>query len=319
MSCLINDLSLARQYSCDADFLKDVAELLRLRQQLAIIHDNLYCSRNLGNASVTAQRTFAQIAMAADKNLQQQILLWINRKGPFWDEQRSFHANDYFELGGIDVTDLGVGEAARRTLLGSNSSTWSFPKGGFDTSPLSVQHGLSQAPLGQIELPNFWQIQQLKQGILATLPRPNNWQEVLLAVKARFPNLVFSDEILLRLQPEPFSEYVTERIFELLGVLQAFLEARHPDGSYSERNNELIAQHFSGGKAWFTDESASNKRNCKSVLTWTDPENAALKIFAPWHGKIKTPQFRIHFSPWPLSPQDKKLKVLYIGPKLTKD
>jgi hypothetical protein len=40
------------------------------------------------------------------------------------------------------------------------------------------------------------------------------------------------------------------------------------------------------------------------------------KIFCTWHGKVKTPQYRIHFS-WPISAVA-PLYVVYIGPKITK-
>jgi hypothetical protein len=52
-------------------------------------------------------------------------------------------------------------------------------------------------------------------------------------------------------------------------------------------------------------------------MSFVDPENPAKKFFCPWHGKIQTPQFRIHFE-WPIPAHQQRLKVLYIGPKITK-
>ena len=49
-------------------------------------------------------------------------------------------------------------------------------------------------------------------------------------------------------------------------------------------------------------------------MTFKDPEGRELICF--WHGKIKTPQYRIHFS-YPIE-KGAPLYIAYIGEKLTK-
>ena len=146
---------------------------------------------------------------------------------------------------------------------------------------------------------------------------PINWSQMLATAHASFDSLALAADCMDSLKMEPFSSYVVERVFELLRVLNEFMECRNKDGTHSNRNNELIAHHFSGGKAWFSSESDSNQRNFKQDLTFPDPDRPGQKIFCPWHGKIKTPQYRIHFE-WPMK-SSPKLRVLYIGPKITKD
>ena len=51
---------------------------------------------------------------------------------------------------------------------------------------------------------------------------------------------------------------------------------------------------------------------------FADPEIEGREIFAHWHGKIKHRYFRMHFE-WPVPRQATLLKVLYLGPKLTKN
>jgi hypothetical protein len=51
-------------------------------------------------------------------------------------------------------------------------------------------------------------------------------------------------------------------------------------------------------------------------MTFPDPEGGA-DIFAHFHGKISHRFFRLHFD-WPVPSTATRLKVLYIGPKLTK-
>ncbi len=55
----------------------------------------------------------------------------------------------------------------------------------------------------------------------------------------------------------------------------------------------------------------------KKDMTFTDPEDAQKGLFCSWHGKIKTPQIRIHFE-WLRPKGQRSIKVAYIGPKITK-
>ncbi|MFN0043644.1 MAG: hypothetical protein ACKVSF_10595, partial [Alphaproteobacteria bacterium] len=95
------------------------------------------------------------------------------------------------------------------------------------------------------------------------------------------------------------------------------MEDRHPTGAEGPNARELRQQHFVGDRARFSDESARNKVEFSAAMTFVDPDNANRRIFCPWHGKIQTPQFRIHFE-WPVPVGQQLLKVLYIGPKITK-
>ena len=97
----------------------------------------------------------------------------------------------------------------------------------------------------------------------------------------------------------PFSSLVTKRIFELLDVLNCIVNETDGSGGVSEAGLQILNDHFVGEKAWFTDESDTNKRAFKYAMTFPDMNNPdGEKLFCPWHGKIKTPQIRIHFE-WP--------------------
>jgi hypothetical protein len=88
--------------------------------------------------------------------------------------------------------------------------------------------------------------------------------------------------------------------------------------------NALILSHyryllFMGEKAWFTDEGGRNKTNFRKEMTFCDPEDTSRNIFCSWHGKINISYpIRIHFS-WPITAEQRKIKVVYIGPKITKE
>jgi hypothetical protein len=318
MDCLIHDLSLNGQYVNSVDFLDHLTLLLRLRFEQPSIKHGMRCSRTIGTRPVTATQNLREIVQSwTDKTHRSLALQWIQSQGPFWEDDRESADEDYFECLSQDVTDQGLGEAARRILQGSGITTYSFEKGGFDFSPVIVQHGLPENPLGDFHVENFWTLDKLKIAALRAMPKVENWDQTIEQARIRFPKLLLADYIITPLRRETFTYYLAERIFELLGKLQEFVESRDVNGNYSHKTYELIENHFSGGKAWFTDESVSNKTHFSDALTFDDPSNPSQKLFCPWHGKIKTPQFRIHF-PWPLLSHETQLRIVYIGPKLTK-
>ncbi|MBA6098372.1 hypothetical protein H4C80_14690 [Pseudomonas juntendi] len=243
------------------------------------------------------------------------MLSWVTKSGPFWDTQRHFVADDYFEHQNVDVTDTALGEAARATLSGAKSNLISFKGGGFDYRPVAVQHGITEDILGKIELQNEWDFSHIRHILIAATPPPLNWHQMLEQSIHKFENLAFSPLCIDQLLAEPFSSYVVERVFELCKVLDEYAKILRMSGKPTARSNEILAQHFSGEKAWFTDESDTNKRNFAEKLRFKNFDGEG-KTSCPWHGKIKTPQYRLHFK-WPLTPGD-RLEIFYIGPKITK-
>jgi hypothetical protein len=89
------------------------------------------------------------------------------------------------------------------------------------------------------------------------------------------------------------------------------------DGCLDDLGLDLLQKHFVGEKAWFSDESDENKARFKDEMTFPDPEDSSCSLRCYWHGKIKTPQYRIHFE-WPVPPPFRRIKIAYIGPKIAK-
>lgn len=318
MDCFIHDLSLNSQYGNSENFFDQLKQLMRLRHELPVVKQGLRCSRMIADRPVTPLQNFREVMQECkDHNLRNLTLQWIQSNGPFWDDERELAEDDYFECAGYDVTEQGAGEAARRASKGFDVATYSFASGGFDSSPLSIQHGLSESPLGNFELRNYWDVNQLQNAARAAIPKPESWEQTIEQARLRFPKLLLADYLIDPLRRETFTSYLAERIFELLGKLHEFVESRSPDGTYSPQTYELIDNHFAGQKAWFTDESDTNKTHFEKALSFVDPSNSAISLFCPWHGKIKTPQYRIHF-PWPLQSHETQLRIVYIGPKITK-
>ena len=146
---------------------------------------------------------------------------------------------------------------------------------------------------------------------------PSSWDEVVARAKVAMKYLTISDEIEECLQSCPFNSGIAESVERLLGILNSIAEESNDDCSLTERGLQIREHHFVGKNASFSDESDTNRRDFKSELTFKDPESPAKKIECTWHGKINQEQFRIHFE-WPRPRGQRRIKVVYIGPKLTK-
>lgn len=282
------------------------------------VRQRLLCSRCLQRQPVTPSSSFQEaVYHSRDRDFKVQAMSWAVNHGPFWDNERASQQDDYFQYEDQDVTDQGLGEAARRILAGKPSSVYSMEGGRycFTLTPLLVQHGLTEAPLGNVEVPNTYKLQELRREAESVVS-PQNWGEFLAYSRQSFTRLMILDIVDVPLSRHSFSEGIAERVTGLLEILDSLVSSRDQKGTYTGETNELIRKHFQGATAKFSDESETNKNKFRSKLTFRDKDTGQ-DLFCPWHGKIGIQDFRIHFH-WPLTPKDTKLKVVYIGPKITK-
>lgn len=314
---IINELSLAGQFKDPHSFVATFRSLLAARQKSEALRNALRCTTATMERPVCNALTLKQAVDAAgDRNIRMEAIRWFANQGPFWTAEQAVIDDDLFFFGELDVTASGLGEVARRRLLSGDSHALSFRDAvpAFDANPLLLTHGLLEQPLGRVSVPNWTDVDALLAACEQTPPQPATWEESIRALKQLYPDAWFAPNLLHFLDGEPFVPYVHERAAALIGVLYAMIATRMPDGSWSERGKELHDLHFVGDKAWFTDESDTNKVKFKQDMTFE--LRTGMKQLCGYHGKIKTPQYRIHF-PWPPK-KDDPLEIAYIGPKLTK-
>jgi hypothetical protein len=314
----INDLSLRGQFTDTHAFRASLEPILRLRQRRADLKTRILCSRSLHLRPVTRSSDLRQAILATRDPLFVRLALeWFANAGPFWNDDRAVNPDDYFHFEGQDVTDQGLGEAARRNILKIAAHCFSFsdpPVNYFHRTPLSVHHGLPEDPLGTWDVTNVWTVQDVEK---AAFVPPLSWAELLVAAKETLNLLLVSADVVKQLRPSPFHGGVASRILELLKILQGMAAETRDDGSLTDAGLELLQMHFVGAKASFTDESTDNKRMFENEMTFPDPSNPSAFLFCTWHGRVKIGQFRIHFE-WPRPKGQRQIKVVYIGPKITK-
>lgn len=320
MRWYLNDLSLSGQFLDHNEFRAALEPLLRLRATNQSVQERLYCSKNLTSRPVTENLRFDEaVYRLSDRTFITLVLSWVTKHGPFWSDDRCDNPDDYFEFAGQDVTDQGLGEASRRTLADTVAGVFSFKKSeyGFEFTPVVVSHGLQEEPLGQVPVQNCWDLANLEQSCTQALGFPTSWPGLLERAEEQFRGLVISNNILEFLEPYPYASHIAERTIELLSVLDRIVMYSDENGRLSDEGMRLYQEHFVGRKAWFSAESETNMRDFSNELTFRDPLDTSKTLCCHWHGKIKSPQYRIHFE-WPRPEGQQKIKVTYIGPKITK-
>lgn len=322
MRWYLNDTSLQGQYEDPSSFMLVLDELMSLRFRFEALRTRLYVTNTFSGAIVQHGVSLRQLLQLPQYRSKQGLVLrWLASSGPFVEDERTPESDDYFECEDQDVTDAGLGECARRIKTGDLASAFSFSGGerDFAKTPLCVHHGIPDDRLGSYEISNLWNTGDLHSTLADALPPPCSWRELVETARVCFPKLLLPDDIHLRheLAREAFDSIISDRTLVLLGYLNRYMTGRRSNGSETEGAQNIIREHFTGERAAFTGESATNREKFKDELTFPDPSSMGSRIFAHWHGKISHRYFRLHFE-WPVPAEATQLKVLYLGPKLTK-
>ena len=282
----------------------------------------LHCHKSMASADVMLGMTMQQAIQALTRDQQLSLRSWITQNGPFWEDTRNHSADDYLELNEDVVTDTAVGEAAwccfngiERELVSLTPSNWLF-------TPLPVRWMSGSDALKVTDVVNHWDPSSLE-AILKVAPVPiTSWHQLAALTHARWPLLTFAADAFSFIHGHPFVSGAAQRLLAILDVLNRFKSCFDEKGQRTAEGHEIYQNNFTGKKeggghgATFTDSSDSEKIKFKNQLTFKHPEDASKTIFCPWHGKVQTPQLRVHFS-WPTR-VDEPLYIVYIGQKLTK-
>ncbi|NCC30975.1 MAG: hypothetical protein EOM24_03000 [Chloroflexia bacterium] len=318
MDLFINDLSLHGQFGDHQTFRRSLDEVMQCRTCVAHYQRALRVPRSIVGRPAIGQADFRQaVKMTGDRNFVSLVISWINKNGPFVEDDLLRNPGEYLALADATlVTEEVIGEAAARQFEGLPSGLVSFAPSKFQHTPIEVRWHRDDVRIDTCELPNYWTSQELDHDLKGQQEAPTTWKEFIAQLPGRFPHLTFLPDLEKYLAGQPFSPYVVERSLVLLDVLNRLKTCFDAEGRRTVEGEDLVDNHFRRGKAVFSDSSDSEKNdaNFRSAMTFKDPEGRELICF--WHGKIKTPQYRIHFS-YPIE-KDAPLYIAYIGEKLTK-
>lgn len=316
MELLVNDLSIHGQFSDLALFRMAVDRMMAIRQTAHRFGRELYCHRNVGHARVTPALSMPAAIQTLGVDERRALMQWLTRHGPFWEDSRVHGPDDYLECDGSVVTDTAVGEAAYCCFHGIHRRLVSFTPSSWEFSPVPVAWMREEGAVRKVEVVNHWAVEELEAALRAAPVPLASWEDLERVATTRCPNLSFLADSFQHLLGHPFVQGAAERVLVLLETLHRLESCRDDQGQRTPEGQRLYQDHFTGGKAWFSDSSDSEKREFRKELTFRHPTVVGESLFCTWHGKVKTPQLRIHFS-WP-GRVGQPLYVVYVGPKITK-
>ena len=313
---LFNDLSLHGQFHDVAAFVRAVDNLMGIRGEINRLGSALYCHRKLKDAQVTPEISMPRAVQGLPVDKRRALMSWLVNVGPYWEDARLHTEDDYLAVAGNIVTDTGVGEAAICMALNLLRKLVSFSPSNWQMTPIVVDWVREEGEPQQIHVPNHWTLDSVKTSLESHPVLIDSWASLEAHLRHSCTRLTFSDNAFQPLHGHPFAVAASVRIRVLLHTLNQFKGCFNEGGERTPEGHRLLENHFTGDNAWFSDSSTSEKRDFENKLTFRHPDRPDQDLFCPWHGKVQTPPYRIHFS-WPVTCDD-PLYVVYVGPKLTK-
>nr|VFJ74599.1 MAG: hypothetical protein BECKFW1821C_GA0114237_106412 [Candidatus Kentron sp. FW] len=315
MEFLFNELSLTGQFRDIATFGKAMGRLMEMRETIRRCGRELHCHRDIGNASVVDDVVFSKAIQRLLPDKKRAIMQWITRQGPFWDDSRTHGLDEWLECcDGKVVTDNAIGEAAYRSLERKHCHLVSLEPSSWEYTPITVTWRPDSGER-TVDITNYWKKKTLDEALQKASPPIDSWEKLERQSKKRFAHLTFSESGFHSLRGQPFVDSAARQIRERFHVLDMLRNSFDEHRQRTRKGHEIYRKHFTGDRAWFSDSSDGEKHRFGKELTFPHPTMDAT-LFCPWHGKIRTPELRIHFS-WPVR-ADEPLYIVYVGPKITK-
>ena len=322
MELLVNDLSIDGQFHDLCTFRGAISRMMTMRETARQFGRELHCHRNVAHAQVTCEISMQQAIQTFDRDQRISVVQWLTKHGPFWDDERGHSPDDYFECNGTVVTDTAVGEAAWNCLNDIETILVSLTPSKWEFSPVHVDLVADSDEKNSVDVVNHWDPATFKSA-LEVVPMPIvSWAQLEAAAKSRCSLLTFASNAFEPLNGHPFASSAAQRILFILNTLNRFKSCFEADGQRTTEGHEIYRDFFTGKKgnggrgALFSDSSDDEKENFKTEMTFAHPTEFNKTIFCSWHGKVQTPQLRVHFST-PVR-ADESLCVVYVGPKITK-
>ena len=320
MELLLNDLSFHGQFQNAAEAGDALGRLMRIREIAKRFGRDLYCYRAMSYAPMTPSHTLPQVISGLERDARSVLMSWITRGGPFWLDERTHTSDDVLVYGDDDIaTDSALGEAGYCQHIGVDRRLVSVSPSDWERTPLAVDLFTDNGDRHPIRVPNYWSEAAVEADLLAAPLPLRSWNDLaglFLGPTSRCPHVTFSADAFTPLDGHPFVPGAAERIVVLLDTLEALRRCGGDDGGWTTEGHRLLAEHFSGAKGWFTRSSSTEENDFRTELTFPDPAKPGESLFCSWHGKVKIGQIRIHLSD--PTPPPTPLRVVYVGPKLTK-
>lgn len=317
----MNDRSLHGQFHDTGSFREALGGVMRIRATAQRFGREVHCHRKLLHAQLGPELNLQQAVRVLPREQQRAVMSWVTRYGPFWEDLRQHGPDDWLEWRGEIVTDTAIGEAAFAILHGVERHLVSFIPSDFLFTPITVDWVAGESTT-TARVPNHWDPTLIERLLEAAPPPITSWADVEAVARGRFDALTVTEGAFQSLYGRPFVPGAAQRLVMVLHTLDRLRRCFDAEGNRTAEGHEIYKDFFTGRKgdggrgALFSDSSDTEKDEFEAELTFPHPESVGKALFCPWHGKVQTPQLRVHFST-PIS-ADKPLYVVHVGPKITK-
>lgn len=317
MDLFANELSIHGQFHDTESFRRAFARLRDIREVVRPFDQEVHCHSMMLDAEVMPDVSMRQALQRLPEAERRLAMRWLTHRGPFWDVLRRHGPDDYLECKGDVVTDSAIGEAAYQTLHGMNCALVSFTPSDWDRSPIEATWRRGGVGLNDrtVALEN-WRDATTLENRLRNMSPIRSWEGLRRISAGRFDSLTFADNCFDPLFGTPFVKSAADRIVVLFELLDRLARAFDADGARTSEGQRIYQDHFTGDRGSFSDSSDSEKRDFRAALTFRRPDDTGESLFCTWHGKVRHPALRVHFS-WPIR-FGEPVYVVYAGPKITK-
>lgn len=313
MEILFNERSLNNDIKSQEQLHEEIKSVMIARQLLLKNDKHIYCNRDLINYKFSNDEKALNYIMRFERTDKVDVLMWLTKTGPFWDDNQLHSPNDSYLHLSEKVSGSSLAEAAAWVYCEEERHIFSLKSENFNDGRINITWENEGENL-DFSIINHTSFETLVQKTSPSVKDIESWNQLEKMARSEYKNLEFTKECFIPLNKLPFYKAASSSIMAKLNVLNILKGSFDPSGKFNPQGQELYQQHFTGDKSWFSDSSDGERKDFKNEMTFKlNDEGTRL---CAWHGKVKTPQIRIHFSD-PIE-KNNPLYIAYIGEKITK-
>ncbi|MFK3842952.1 hypothetical protein [Serratia sp. NPDC087055] len=313
MTIIFNEKSLKNEIKSSEELFEEIKVIMKARQFLLKREIHIHCHRNFINYKFTNDKTILSYIMSFDKTERIDVMNWLSKTGPFWDDAQLHSSEDLYFHDDEAVSGTALAEAAAQIYCGEEYGVFSLKNERYSDREITITWRNNSCDLS-FNIENYISKESLEDQVISSEKSIESWNQLERMARSVFLNIEFTEGCFVHLNKIPFYKAASKSIMEKLKVLDKIKSCFDVTGGFTQEGNELNQNHFIGDKAWFSDSSDTEKRDFSNEMTFKIKKDD--NRLCPWHGKVKTPQIRIHFT-YPIEHQS-PLYIVYVGEKITK-
>lgn len=162
MRFFVNERSLHTQFDSIPHFIQSLHVLHACSRVLERHRYRLYCTRTIPQRAVTPTLSFREaVSQSGNRDLIRVVMQWLDRNGPFWQDDQQHNPDEYFTCLGHVVTEGSLAEAAFCSTQGQHTAMVSFDPSDFMIDPLEIIWWHSDVERTTCAVRNCWQVEKI--------------------------------------------------------------------------------------------------------------------------------------------------------------